>query len=291
MKWKIKKTHIKLMSILLLLLLLLLLLFLMSLSSIETLVSSEDFVVHDENKLIYNIGDLTRMPFFFKTEHIDKKTYTKNKNKYMIDYINKYKIYHEYYPDSIFSNYINLLENKINEKKSNVEIPDIELLQKATDIYYDNNKTKIDKFFNTINNNKTLFVHVRSGDRGHVDDLFVNTLQTLESKYEKIIILSGVHNGNINVDHDKNTLKDDLNKLLVNNKYVNNYDNPDTHLCFFRKCKNLLVHKGGFSLLGCILFNGVNLYYITDLMKNVNGTDDFNETWKNHIKTKNITYF
>jgi hypothetical protein len=200
---------------------------------IETLVSSEDLVVYDENKPTYNIGDLTRMPFFFETPLLDKNAYIENKNKFIIDYINQSKIYQDSYPDSIFSNYIKLLDDKINKKESNIEIPDIELLQKATDNYYDNNKARIDAFLNTINNDKTLFVHIRSGDKGNVDDLFINTLQTLESKYEKIVLLSGVHNTNIN--DGKNTLKDDLNKLLVNNKYINNTNDPNIHLCFFRK--------------------------------------------------------
>lgn len=275
---KIKKIHI-----------ILILLFSISISLIfiiEPLVSSEDLVVYDENKPTYNIGDLTRMPFFFETPLLDINVYIENKNKYIINYINQSKIYQDSYPDSIFSNYIKLLDEKINKKESNIEIPDIELLQKATDIYYDNNKARIDAFLNTINNDKTLFVHIRSGDKGNVDDLFIDTLQTLESKYEKIVLLSGVHNADIN--YGKNTLKDNLNKLLVNNKYINNTNDPNTHLCFFRKCKNLLVHKGGFSQLGCILFNGDNLYYIHKLMKQ---HGNFNEIWNNHINTKNITYF
>jgi hypothetical protein len=278
---KIKKIHI-------ILLLLLSISISISLTFIETLVTSEDLVVYDENKPTYNIGDLTRMPFFFEAPLLDKNAYNENKNKFIIDYINQSKIYQDSYPDSIFSNYIKLLDDKINKKESNIEIPDIELLQKATDIYYDNNKDRIDEFLNTINNDKTLFVHIRSGDKGNVDDLFINTLQTLESKYEKIVLLSGVHNSNSNINDGKNTLKDDLNKLLVNNKYMNNTNNPNTHLCFFRKCKNLLVHRGGFSQLGCILFNGDNLYYIHKLMKE---HGNFNEIWNNHINTKNITYY
>lgn len=38
------------------------------------------------------------------------------------------------------------------------------------------------------------------------------------------------------------------------------YNSPDNHLWIMRNCKNLLVHKGGFSILGSLLFQGDNLY-------------------------------
>jgi len=281
---KIKYIHF---IIIILLLLILLSFFTFTIeSTIESLVTSDELQVYDENKPLYNIGDLTRMPFFFKKSILNRDEYYKDKQQYIIEYINNNKIYYDSYPNSIFSNYLKLLDEKTKVKESNIEIPNIELLQKATDIYYENNKGKIDEFFNTINNDKTLFVHIRSGDKGNIEDSFIKIVQTLENKYEKIVLLGGVHNSDL--DNGKKNLINDFNKLLINEKYINNMNDPDTHLCFFRKCKNLLVHKGGFSELGCILFNGDNLYYIYNLMTERDG--EFNEIWYSYINTKNITY-
>jgi hypothetical protein len=243
--------------------------------------TTNDLVIHDTNKPTYNIGDLMLMYFYYDNNALDKPQYDNNKEDYFINYINKNKIYYDAYPNSIFSNYIKLLDEN---RKINIDLPNIKFIQNATDIFYNNNKENIDRFFNTINNEHTLFVHIRSGDKGVIDDSFINTVRTLEHKYEKIIIICGAHN--VYNDEAKNTLINDINKIM-NDKYIINIDEPDYHLCYFRKCKNLLVCKGGFSGLGCILFNVNNLYYMPTIM-NKNGI--YNETWIKYINTKNITY-
>lgn len=50
---------------------------------------------------------------------------------------------------------------------------------------------------------------------------------------------------------------------------------PDTHLCIMRNCKNLLVHKGGFSTLGALLFNGDNLYLTNNFSVPLDPTHKF----------------
>jgi hypothetical protein len=53
---------------------------------------------------------------------------------------------------------------------------------------------------------------------------------------------------------------------------------PDVHLCIFRKCENLFFHKGGFSDLGCILFNGEIIYYSDTIIIENNGYENnYNE--------------
>ena len=244
--------------------------------------TTNDLVEYDKDKLTYNIGDLMLMYFYY--DALDKHQYDNNKNKYINEYINKHKIYQDAYPNSIFSNYIKLLDETVNIKNETIDLPNIKFIQNATDTFYNNNKEKIDHFFNTIKNEHTLFVHIRSGDKGTIEDSFINAIRTLENKYEKIIIICGAHN--VYNDDTKNTLINDINKIM-NEKYIINIDEPDYHLCYFRKCKNLLVCKGGFSGLGCILFNGHNLYYMPTIMNEVN---NYNETWVNYINTKNITY-
>lgn len=228
---------------------------------------SSEIVVYDENKPTYNIGDLTLTAFY---NIVDKdfvshrEKYKENKDEFIIDYINNNKKYFDVYPNSIFVNYIKFLEEKSKTDLKSIELPNIELIRKATDQYCDENKN-VDEFFNKINNQKTLFVHVRSGDKGHVSDDFIDNIHSLENEYEKIILLCGVHNETMysgSIDNSKKNLTYDINKIIGENnqKYIVNIDEPDVHLCYFRKCKNLLLSHGGFSCLGAILFDGDKLY-------------------------------
>jgi len=230
--------------------------------------NSYEIVVYDENKPTYNIGDLTLMPFLYAL-YVDywrekNEKYNENKDQFIIEYIDNNKKYYDSFPNSIFANYIKLLEEKSKIDLKSIELPNIELIQRATDQYYHENKNKINDFFNKINNEKTLFVHVRSGDKGHISDDFINIIHSLKNEYEKIILLCGIHNEitSSTIDNSKKTLTDDINKIIGENnqKYVANIDEPDVHLCYFRKCKNLLLSNGGFSILGAILFNGDKLY-------------------------------
>lgn len=253
----------------------------LSLFSIEHFTTSE-LIIHDENKPTYNIGDLTLMYFYYGT--MDKPIYDDNKSKYIDEYIKTKKEYYDIYPNSIFSNYIKLLDEKVNVEKASVELPELELIQKATDMFYDKNKESVDSFFNAMNNERTLFVHLRSGDKGNLDDSFINAIQKLEQNYEKVIIICGSHNQQN--DEHKNKLINDVNKIM-NEKYIININEPDHHLCYFRKCKHLLVCKGGFSALGCVLFNGDNLYYMSKMM---NEHGEYNQTWIDFINKKKIIY-
>jgi hypothetical protein len=240
--------------------------------------NSSEIVVYDENKPTYNIGDLMLM----STHHGPwREKYKENKDQFIIEYIDNNKKYYDSFPNSIFANYIKLLEEKSKIDLKSIELPNIELIQRATDQYYHENKNKINDFFNKINNEKTLFVHVRSGDKGHISDDFINTIHSLENEYEKIILLCGIHNETTysSKDDSKKNLTDDINKIIGENnqKYVANIDEPDVHLCYFRKCENLLLSHGGFTCLGAILFNGDKLY----ATKQFNCMDE---------KTNNITW-
>jgi hypothetical protein len=78
----------------------------------------------------------------------------------------------------------------------------------------------------------------------------------------------------MNISIDKlNTV--DKNKIV-------NLEKQDIHLSLMRKCSNLLLHKGGFSILGGILFQGNNLY-ISARLETRNNSD-----YMGHLEAKNI---
>ena len=110
---------------------------------------------------------------------------------------------------------------------------------------------------------ETLYIHLRSGDRGIVESLYLKKIKYLSEKYKKIIILVGIHRDEqlTKLDKSKKNLKMSLNKIKdMGIEFTVDYNSPDHHLCLMRNCKNLLVHKGGFSILGSLLFQGDNLY-------------------------------
>ena len=87
------------------------------------------------------------------------------------------------------------------------------------------------------------------------------------------LINHNVKKGNIKFININDLLKMPTNSYN-NPKIIFDTSEPDIHLCIMRRCKNLLVHRGGFSILGVILFNGYNLY-ITNEFELANNKDFF----------------
>ena len=128
----------------------------------------------------------------------------------------------------------------------------------------------------TLQDDSALCVHLRSGDYGLVHDSFLRTLAHLSKQFAKIVVLSGVHcNGDEPfIAQNKARLNDGLDRIrtLVPHA-VFDFNHPDVHVCYMAKARNLLVHMGGFSILGTLVFSGKNLYVTTwfqPLVKNKN---------------------
>ena len=165
-------------------------------------------------------------------------------------------------------------------------IPNTERIKKSVDIYIDNNiiiNYNLEKIIKFCDNENTLVIHLRSGDKGIVNDNFVNKINEISVKYSNIVILCGIHQNHIeirdlfpNVEQSINNMNHSLSKIksLNNPKIIFDTSEPDIHLSIMRRCKNLLVHRGGFSILAVILFNGYNLY-ITDEFELANNKDFF----------------
>ncbi len=119
-------------------------------------------------------------------------------------------------------------------------------------------------------NDETLFIHVRSGDKGIVEEEFVKKIDELSKMYNNIVLLCRIHQNSErshvfpSVTESIDNMNISLNKIIKNKIIIIDTSEPDIHLSIFRKSKNLLVHKGGFSILGALLFTGNNLY-ITNL--------------------------
>jgi hypothetical protein len=114
-----------------------------------------------------------------------------------------------------------------------------------------------------LQDDSVLCVHVRSGDYGPVTDDFLRTLAHLSKQFPKIIVLSGVHcNGDKQfIEQNKAKLNQCLDKIrAIIPRAVFDFNHPDAHVCYMARARNLLVHTGGFSILGSLVFSGKNLY-------------------------------
>jgi hypothetical protein len=152
----------------------------------------------------------------------------------------------------------------------NEAIPNVERIRNSVDKFIDINTDNV----NLQNNidlclDDTLFVHLRSGDKGIVEDEFIDNIISIykNNNFQKIVILCGIHQ-NHERSHHFPSLEDSINNLNYSLQKLKTFipniiidtNEPDFHLCVMRKSKNLLVHKGGFSMLGALLFTGNNLF-------------------------------
>ena len=217
-------------------------------------VNNIDFSLFDDNKSSYNIGDLLNMPYFFanwnNTPHDTDATY------------NNYERTALEYEDTILGIY--------NKSRSDPlePIPNVSRIHSSVDTYIEKNiatNSNLQHILEKCNDDTVLFVHLRSGDYGLVEDGFINIIHKLSVNYKQIVILCGIHhnhgNGTIypSVSECIENLKKSLCKI-VTDKITIDTSIPDVHICAMRRAKNLLVHRGGFSVLGSLIFTGKNIF-------------------------------
>jgi hypothetical protein len=195
----------------------------------------------------YNLGDILNMPVYwadwtpFESHH-------------------DLSVVASQLPDSVAGRYYNC--RSWGAVTDDPLIPHRPRLLRAIDDYIDANP-EITPALHLLEDDSVLCVHVRSGDYGAADPAFLRTIEQLSKQYAKIIVMSGVHcNGDPsyieqNVARLKHTL-DCIHALVP--CAVFDFKHPDVHVCYMARARNLLVHMGGFSILGTLVFSGKQLY-------------------------------
>jgi hypothetical protein len=199
----------------------------------------------------YNLGDLLNMPYLYG--QWTQNPHGSEERLYRMNIIGKG------YPGSILSNYI-------SERPEEETVPNIERIVNATEKYIYKNAKSLEEIFQKVEDPKCLTVHVRCGDL-LVEEEYIEKIAEFSQKYESVILLSGIN-------MDEHYLEDHLKKcnfryfmnqiLERNENIVLHLDSPDNHLAIMRHATNLLLHKGGFSMLGYIVSTG-NVF-ITNLL-------------------------
>jgi hypothetical protein len=215
-----------------------------------------EFNIFDNNKESYIIGDLLNMPYFFANWN--------NNPHCNISMYNLFKKTASQYPNNILGIYDKLRTDE------NESIPNVKKIIESIDNYTKYNidlQQNLKDLLYMCEDNTNLFVHLRSGDKGIADNEFINKINKISINYKKIIILAGVHQNSDrscyfpSVDESIKNTKISLQNLKIDeSKLIIDLSEPDIHLCVMRNAKNLMLHIGGFSMLGALAFKGDNLY-------------------------------
>ena len=221
-------------------------------------ITKEDIVIYDkviENDLRkggYNLGDLLNMPSL-----VDIWSYKNPPGKFRMNHLGKE------YENSILSYYC---ENR----EENDPIPDVNLINDSVLKFTENNRHMYEDILILVKNTSTCCIHVRNGDV-NTERHYIDTIIELSTIFDTIILLSGVHlDESFKSNNDKiNNFVNTMNSILNKNSNIYIYLNcADIHLSIMMNAANLLLHKGGFSLLGSIVSTGT--LFITDIFQAVN---------------------
>ena len=197
----------------------------------------------------YNLGDILNMPVFWAK-------WTSFKSHHDLSVVASQL------PQSIAGLYYNCQSNGLGAVADDPLIPHRPRLLCAVNDRIAA-QPEIQAILQTLQDDSVLCVHVRSGDYGPVTDDFLRTLVHLSKQFPKIIVLSGVHcNGDQKfIEQNKAKLSQCLDKIrAIIPRAIFDFNHPDAHVCYMARARNLLVHTGGFSILGSLVFSGKNLY-------------------------------
>ena len=180
---------------------------------------------------------------------------------------------------------------------SNLRWPPDRRLATVTDEYTADNGLLAADY---IGRDDILCVHVRSGDVGVCEDAQVTAIRGLLPRFRKVVILLGCHNiydwwKNVEIKNGRSlsdqkafvssTFTDTIRRLVnLPSQICIDVGSSDEHISLMRQASNLLVHKGGFSVIGTLVCTG-NLF-ITHRLHNelVPGL------WEDTMKKRGKTY-
>ena len=83
-------------------------------------------------------------------------------------------------------------DNNIDESEP---IPNINRIRESVDLYIENNYNNLDHLIKKVKDTNSLCVHLRSGDKGIVEDSFIESINTLSNKYDNNFISNTIRVG------------------------------------------------------------------------------------------------
>ena len=213
---------------------------------LKRIIYPQDLIIYDEHvdltkdtrKAGYNIGDLLHIPTLANTPNFRERD-------------GRQQAISEIYDGSIFSNYW-------NSRPENESIPNIPRIKESVDTFVESSRNKYNDIYDLAKNDKTLCVHIRSGDLDVTMD-YIEVIKEMSKKYETVIILGGVHFDQVfrSRENKIRAFIHQSNLILQQNHNIYAFlDKPDVHIAIMSQAANLLVHYGGFSAIGAIVCDG-----------------------------------
>jgi hypothetical protein len=210
--------------------------------------------LQDTRKAGYNIGDLLNMPFLGgwcngSPHNNDNDLQRMN----MIGTVYTGSILHYY----------------IQDRPLHETIPNIPRLIKSVEMYEEKHKQTFLTIYNEVQEKNILCVHLRSGDK-EVNPKYIQLISQMSRLYDKTILISGIHLDEHYIDNQTkiNNFVQTINQIMDNSKNVSVFlAEPDVHLVIMKVAKNMLLHTGGFSVLGSIV--NKNNMFLTSLMDDI----------------------
>ena len=204
-------------------------------------------ILKDTRNAGYNLGDLLNMPHLGNMW--DSSPHRNSEELYRMNLLGSN------YKNSVLDYYCSGRENEEEN------VPNINLIINAVEQFKTKNQQILKDISVIVKEDNVCCVHVRNGDLDTEDD-FIKVIIKLSYRFNKIILLSGIHLDSYYKDEKqkkKNFIKT-MNNILVQRDNIYIYLNSaDIHLSIMSVASNLLLHKGGFSCLGSIVCNG-NLF-------------------------------
>jgi len=219
------------------------------------------FVEEDQRNAGYNIGDLLNIPYLGGWWNANPH--------HTIGDLKRMYIIGNAYPKSILSFYI-------EHRPYDEIVPYIPRIHGALLKYEEIHRVSLQSIIDQVKQDDILCVHVRSGDKD-VEESFMHLIQKMSRSFSKVMILSGLH---LDQYFQSNSVKkaqyiSSMNQILHENPNSSLIiAEPDVHLIVLKYASHLLLHKGGFSVIGSIVSTGQ--LYITSLLQQMLES----ENWK-----------
>ncbi len=212
--------------------------------------------------LNYNLGDMLNMPSYSRLYKWPLDNVVKKTRAYNVSLIGKKTLLGFY-----FSKYEDYDNSRLILDGS--RYPNVTHLHRAVAEYgkYNEKYSPPIVHLAEMKKNDTLLVHIRSGDFGGIGLNFTIEIITITKKenFHHVILMSGAHNdtrwgAQMNnsatvIDFEIHHLKSLLMASKINTT-VHYGTNPDHDMYLMSKASNLLIHRGGYSVLGAIICSG-----------------------------------
>ena len=212
--------------------------------------TAKDSLPAHTNVGLYNLGDKLNMP---RVNHAHLSTAAAWNNP-VSWYLKTFRTALTDFPDTILHYYY-------HQHNDHGEIPpSIARLKYAVSEYLAVNNTE--HLLNEVSQKDTRVIHLRTGDRGDMEDDASQHLARVAQGFDKHIVCLGMHNSRYH-NNDKaftvfyNTCENVLRQLGDNCRIF--LGGADQHCSIMCKALNLYVHKGGFSCMVSLLCEG-NIY-------------------------------